>query len=68
MLDIKISEQTEGFIGYQFKTKLRFARIFFDTSTFDEIVKDERAKFVDKELIKYFAVWAKVFSGSHQYW
>ena len=30
------------------KTKLRWVRIFFDTPTFDHIIKDEKANFVAK--------------------
>ena len=34
-------------LDYEWKNKLRFVRIFFDTPTFDEITKDRAAKFVD---------------------
>ena len=34
-------------IDYEWKNKLRFVRIYFDTPTFDRIVKDRAAKFVD---------------------
>ena len=34
-------------IGYQWESKLRFVRIYFDTPTFDRITKDRAAKFVD---------------------
>ena len=34
-------------IDYEWKDKLRFVRIYFDTPTFDRIVKDRAAKFVD---------------------
>ena len=30
------------------KTKLRFVKIHFDTSTFDKVTKDQAAKFVDQ--------------------
>ena len=33
--------------GYEWKNKLRFVRIYFDTPTFDRITKDRAAKFVD---------------------
>ena len=32
---------------FQWKNKLRYVRIFFDTPTFDKITKDKAAKFVD---------------------
>ena len=32
---------------YEWKNKLRYVRIFFDTPTFDRITKDRAAKFVD---------------------
>ena len=32
---------------YEWKNKLRFVRIYFDTPTFDRITKDRAAKFVD---------------------
>ena len=32
---------------YEWKHKLRFVRIYFDTPTFDRITKDRAAKFVD---------------------
>ena len=32
---------------FQWKNKLRYVRIFFDTPTFDKITKDRAAKFVD---------------------
>ena len=34
-------------LDYEWKNKLRFVRIFFDTPTFDQITKDRAAKFVD---------------------
>ena len=34
-------------IDYEWKNKLRFVRIYFDTPTFDRITKDRAAKFVD---------------------
>ena len=34
-------------IGYQWESKLRFVRIYFDPPTFDRITKDRAAKFVD---------------------
>ena len=34
-------------IDSQWKNKLRYVRIFFDTPTFDRITKDRSAKFVD---------------------
>ena len=34
-------------LEYQWKNKLRFVRIYFDTPTFDGIEKDRAAKFVD---------------------
>ena len=36
-----------AFIDYEWKNKLRFVRIFFDTPTFNKIEKDRAAKFVD---------------------
>ena len=33
--------------GFEWKNKLRFVRIYFDTPTFDRITKDRAAKFVD---------------------
>ena len=32
---------------YEWKHKMRFVRIYFDTPTFDRITKDRAAKFVD---------------------
>ena len=32
---------------FEWKNKLRFVRIYFDTPTFDRITKDRAAKFVD---------------------
>ena len=34
-------------LDYEWKNKLRYVRIFFDTPTFDRITKDRAAKFVD---------------------
>ena len=34
-------------LDYEWKNKLRFLKIFFDTPTFDRIEKDRAAKFVD---------------------
>ena len=34
-------------IDYEWKNKLRFVRIYFDTPTFNRITKDRAAKFVD---------------------
>ena len=34
-------------LEFQWKNKLRYVRIFFDTPTFDKITKDRAAKFVD---------------------
>ena len=34
-------------LDYDWKNKLRFVRIYFDTPTFDRITKDRAAKFVD---------------------
>ena len=34
-------------LEFQWKNKLRYVRIFFDTPTFDKITKDKAAKFVD---------------------
>ena len=34
-------------LDFQWRSKLRFVRIFFDTPTFDVIKKDRAAKFVD---------------------
>ena len=35
------------FSDYEWKNKLRYVRIYFDTPTFDRITKDRAAKFVD---------------------
>ena len=35
------------FTGYEWKNKLRYVRIYFDTPTFDRITKDRAAKFMD---------------------
>ena len=35
------------FIEYEWDTRLRYVRIFFDTPTFDRITKDRAAKFMD---------------------
>ena len=37
----------EYFLGYEWKNKLRYVRIYFNTPTFDRITKDRAAKFVD---------------------
>ena len=34
-------------LAFQWKNKLRFVRIYFNTPTFDKITKDRAAKFVD---------------------
>ena len=34
-------------IGYEWKNRMRYVRIYFDTPTFDRITKDRAAKFVD---------------------
>ena len=34
-------------LEFQWKNKLRYVRISFDTPTFDKITKDRAAKFVD---------------------
>ena len=36
-----------SYVDYEWKNKLRFVRIYFDTPTFDRIEKDRAAKFVD---------------------
>ena len=35
------------FADYEWKNKLRYVRIYFETPTFDRITKDRAAKFVD---------------------
>ena len=35
------------FIELDLETKLRYVKIFFDTTTFDHITKDRRVKFAD---------------------
>ena len=39
--------KTFFFTEFDYKTKLQFVKIFFDTPTFDRISKDRRAKFED---------------------
>ena len=39
--------ENQHFIDFEWKNKLRFVRIFFDTPTFDRIKEDRSAKFVD---------------------
>ena len=34
-------------IDYEWKNRMRYVRIYFDTPTFDRITKDRAAKFVD---------------------
>ena len=34
-------------LDYEWKNRLRYVRIYFDTPTFDRIEKDRAAKFVD---------------------
>ena len=34
-------------LGYEWKNRMRYVRIYFDTPTFDRITKDRAAKFVD---------------------
>ena len=36
------------YLDFEWKNRLRFVRIYFDTPTFDRITKDRSAKFVDK--------------------
>ena len=36
-----------NFADYEWKNKLRYVRIYFETPTFDRITKDRAAKFVD---------------------
>ena len=36
------------YLDFEWKNRLRFIRIYFDTPTFDRITKDRSAKFVDK--------------------
>ena len=38
---------TSTALEFDFKTKLQFVKIYFDTPTFDRITKDRRAKFED---------------------
>ena len=38
---------TFNYLDFEWKNKLRFVRIYFDTPTFDRITKDKSAKFVD---------------------
>ena len=35
------------YLDFEWKNRLRFIRIYFDTPTFDRITKDRAAKFVD---------------------
>ena len=35
------------FADYEWRNKLRYVRIYFETPTFDRITKDRAAKFVD---------------------
>ena len=35
------------YLDFEWKNKLRFVRIYFDTPTFDRITKVKAAKFVD---------------------
>ena len=35
------------YLDYEWRNKLRYVRIYFDTPTFDLITKDRAAKFVD---------------------
>ena len=34
-------------LDYEWKNRLRYVRIYFDTPTFDRVTKDRAAKFVD---------------------
>ena len=45
MMSLKI--QLMSNLEFQWKNKLRYVRIYFDTPTFDKITKDRAAKFVD---------------------
>ena len=36
-----------NFLDYEWKNRLRYVRIYFDTPTFDRVTKDRAAKFVD---------------------
>ena len=40
-------ESSTSTLDYEWKHKMRFVRIYFDTPTFDRITKDRAAKFVD---------------------
>ena len=36
------------YLDYNLKLNLKFVRIYFDATTFDRVVKDSAAKFVDR--------------------
>ena len=36
------------FLDYEFRSKLRYVKVYFDTPTYDKITKDRAAKFVDQ--------------------
>ena len=42
-----ILKSNVNILDHEWKNKLRFVRIYFDTQTFDRITKDRAAKFVD---------------------
>ena len=46
LLDI-LSSDKKSILEYQWSNTLRYVRIYFDTPTFDKIIKDKKVKFVD---------------------
>ena len=38
----------KSFLEYEFRSKMRYVRIYFDTPTYDKIAKDKASKWVDK--------------------
>ena len=44
---MKIIKIIKFILAYEWKNRLRFVRIYFDTPTFEQVTKDKAAKFVD---------------------
>ena len=44
---MKIIRIIKFILAYEWKNRLRFVRIYFDTPTFEQVTKDKAAKFVD---------------------
>ena len=43
----KVTQYPSGYSDFEWKNRVRYVRIYFDTPTFDRITKDRSAKFAD---------------------